>query len=214
MRRIVGAVRIVAGLALLATLIAQITDELAHAALLPSRYFAYFTIQTALIDIVVLLVGGWWSLRRPRDTGLLTTVAMCTVVYAIVTTVVYNVLLRGIASPGYHPPDWMNEMLHVVIPILLVVDWVVAPGRKRLRRRALWWIVAYPVAWVTFTMIRGAVDGWYPYPFLEPDGPRGVPGVVAYIVGLAIAMVGLAFLATLRTRLREPKLQQTPAVDP
>ncbi|MGN6325499.1 Pr6Pr family membrane protein [Pseudolysinimonas sp.] len=214
MRRIVGAVRIVAGLALLATVVAQIADELAHAAFLPSRYFAYFTIQTALIDVVVLLVGGWWAVRRPRDTRLLTTVAMCTVVYAVVTTVVYNALLRGIVAPGYESPDWMNEMLHVVIPILLIVDWIVAPGRERLRGRAVWWIVAYPLAWIAFTMIRGGIDRWYPYPFLEPAGPNGVPGVVAYIVGLAAAMIALAFVAVLRTRPREPKLQQRPDAGP
>lgn len=199
MRRTVGAVRIVAGLALLATVVAQIADELAHDAFAPARYFAYFTIQTALIDVVVLLVGGWWAWRRPRDTRLLTIVALCTAVYAVVTTVVYNALLRGIVSPGYTSPDWMNEVLHVVVPILLILDWIVAPGRARLRWRDAWWIVAYPLAWIAFTMIRGAIDGWYPYPFLEPSGPNGVPGVAAYIVGLAVAMIGLAFLARFRT---------------
>jgi hypothetical protein len=200
MRRTVGAVRIVAGLVLLATIVAQIADELAHGAFLADRYFVYFTIQTALIGVVVLLAGGWWAWRRPRDTTLLTTVAMCAAVYAVVTTVVYNVLLRGIVESGYEPPDWMNEVLHVAIPVLLIVDWLVAPGRARLRWRTAWWIVVYPLAWIAFTMIRGAADGWYPYPFLEPDGPNGIPGVVAYIVGLALAMVGLAFLAVGRTR--------------
>jgi len=199
-RRIVAAVRIVAGLALLATIVAQIADELAHGVLLADRYFVYFTIQTALIDVVVLLAGGWWARRRPRDTVLLTTVAMCTVGYAVVTTVVYNALLRGIVVEGYVPPDWMNEVLHVVIPTLLIVDWIVAPGRARLRWRAAWWVLVYPLAWILLTMIRGAIDGWYPYPFLEPDGPNGIPGVVAYIAGLALAMLGLAFLAVRRTR--------------
>ena len=200
MRGIVGAVRIVAGLALLATIVLQIADQLAHHAFLPGRYFAYFTIETALVDVVVLLAGGWWALRRSRDTALLTVVAMCTVVYAVVTTAVYNALLRDIHEAGYTSPDWMNEVLHVVIPLLLILDWILAPGRARLRLRALWWVVAYPLAWIAFTMLRGAADGWYPYPFLEPAGPHGIGGVVAYIVGLAAAMIVLALLATLRTR--------------
>lgn len=200
MRRAIGVVRIVAGLGLLLTVVVQIGDELAHGAYEPTRYFAYFTIQTALIDVVVLVVGGWWALRHPHDTRLLTVAAMCAVPYAIVTTVVYNLLLRGIAPVGYEPPDWMNEVLHVVIPAVLIIDWIVAPGRARLRLRELWWVTPYPLAWVAFTMIRGAADGWYPYPFLEPGGPAGVPGVVLYVVGIAVVMIVLALLATLRTR--------------
>jgi hypothetical protein len=213
MRRAIGIVRIVAGVGLLLTIVLQIGDELAHGSYLPARYFAYFTIETALIDVVVLVAGGWWALRRPRDTRLLTTVAMCAVPYAIVTTVVYNLLLRGLPPDGYEPPDWMNEVLHVVIPALLIVDWLVAPGRARLRLRSLWWVVIYPLGWIAFTMVRGAIDGWYPYPFLEPTGPAGIPGVVAYVVGIAAAMVVLALGATLYTRLRSgPRTYEDPRV--
>lgn len=211
MRRVIGAVRIVAGLGLLGTIVAQIADELAHGTFLPDRYFAYFTIQTALGDVLVLLAGGWWAVRRPRDTALLTTVAMCAVPYAVVTTAVYNLLLRGLPSVGYEPPDWMNEVLHVVVPALLVVDWILAPGRARLRLRASGWVLLYPAVWIASTMLRGAIDGWYPYPFLEPGGRAGVPGVVAYVAGLAVVMAALALLATLRTRRRtkapEPELE-------
>ncbi len=49
-------------------------------------------------------------------------------------------------------------------------------------------------------MVRGAVEGWYPYPFLEPDGPNGVGGVVGYVVGIAVLIIGLAAITVLVTR--------------
>lgn len=29
------------------------------------------------------------------------------------------------------------------------------------------WAFAWPVAWLLFTFVRGAITGWYPYPFLD-----------------------------------------------
>ena len=97
-------------------------------------------------------------------------------------------------------PGWLGLGVAIALyELSFVLD--CADGMlARLRLRALWWVVAYPVAWIAFTMLRGAADGWYPYPFLEPAGPHGIGGVVAYIVGLAAAMIVLALLATLRTR--------------
>jgi hypothetical protein len=34
-------------------------------------------------------------------------------------------------------------------------------------RQALVWL-AYPLIWLVLTVIRGAFDGWYPYPLLNP----------------------------------------------
>lgn len=201
MRRTIAVIRIVAGIALLATVGYEISDDLAHHAFDPSDYFAYFTIETALADVVVLLVGGWWAMRHARDSVLLSTAAMCIAVYAVITTVVYNALLRGLADSGYQGPDWINEVLHVAIPILLILDWIVAPGRAPLRWRQTWWVLLYPLAWIVFTMVRGAIDAWYPYPFLVPGGAGGVAGVVEYIAGLAVAMVALGLLAVQRTRI-------------
>ncbi|MEK7663495.1 MAG: hypothetical protein AAB357_04925, partial [Actinomycetota bacterium] len=51
-----------------------------------------------------------------------------------------------------------------------------------------------------FTVIRGMITGWWPYPFLEPDGPNGVGGVVAYILGIATFMAINAFIALIIAR--------------
>ena len=50
----------------------------------------------------------------------------------------------------------------------------------------MWIIVAYPIVWVFYTLVRANLiiapatgdAWWYPYPFLDPNGPGGVGSVV------------------------------------
>jgi hypothetical protein len=123
----------------------------------------------------------------------------------IITGLVYNTLLRGVVLPqGSEPIPWSNEVLHLVAPLFLLADVFVAPLRRALPWRALWAIVALPIAWVVYTMIRGPlttnpVTGdpfWYPYPFLNPNNPdlaplTGYPGVFVYVVGIAVAITAV-----------------------
>lgn len=200
LRRLFGLVRTAAGLALAAGIVTQIVDQLDNDAFVPDQYFAYFTIQSSIIGAVVLVAGGLWAMRHERDTVLLATWQAMIVPYAIVTGVVYNLLLRGVNVLDYEPIQWPNELMHVVMPIVLVLDWLLAPGRPRLRWLTIWAVVAYPLAWLTMTTVRGLATGWYPYPFLEPDGANGVTGVLAYVAGITVAFFVLGTLTILRTR--------------
>lgn len=201
LRHIAGIISIVAGLIVLAALITQITDQISVGRFEPTEYFAYFTIQTAMINIVVMIAGGIMALRMERDTRLYTAIRASIFSYAIVTGVVYNLLLRDIPNDdGYVGPVWPNESLHVWIPIYIALDWLLTPGRVRIAWSTLWLAVSYPLIWVGVTMVRGELTGWYPYPFLEPDGPNGVLGVVTYVVAIAAFIIVLAALAIVINR--------------
>ena len=82
-------------------------------------------------------------------------------------------------------------MLHRVIPIVMMADWLLDPPASRIELRRAWWWLAYPVAWVVYTMIRGAIVGTYPYPFLDPAN-GGYGTVAVYAVAILIGM--LAFI--------------------
>ena len=200
LRRFTGVLRIAAGLLVLAAVVTQITDQLANDAFVPQEYFAYFTIESSLMNVVTLVVAGTYALRHAVDTTLLTSVRMAILTYAVVTGCVYNVLLRNIPDTGFQGIGWPNDVLHVVIPIYIAVDWLISPGRVRLGWSAIWVAVSYPLAWVAFTLIRGIATGWFPYPFLRPEGPGGWGSVVLYIVGIASFIILLAALAILSTR--------------
>ena len=187
-RRVVGVARIVLAIGIFAAVATQVGDRIAHNLFRPGEYFAFFTIQTAMMFVVILIAAGIVSLRTERDTRLLTIMRMIAVPYAIVTALVYNFMLRGLPltgpDAGYDWPVWPNELLHVAAPILLVLDWVLSIGRFPLRLRALWWALIFPLAWVAFSIVRGLATGWWPYPFLDPSGSLGWGGVVACVAAV------------------------------
>ncbi len=72
----------------------------------------------------------------------------------IVTGIVYNTLLRNVELPQGVTVPWSNEVLHVVIPLFLLADVLLAP-----RRRALGWstiavTAIFPLVWAVYTLIR------------------------------------------------------------
>jgi len=201
LRHIAGVISIVAGLIVLLALITQITDQISVGRFQPTQYFAFFTIQTAMINIVVMIAGGIMAFQLERDTQLYTAIRASVFSYALVTAVVYNVLLRDIPNDdGYVGPAWPNESLHVWIPIYLALDWLLSPGRMRIAWSTMWLAVSFPLIWVGVTLLRGAATGWYPYPFLEPDGPNGVLGVVIYVAAISVFIIVLATLAVVINR--------------
>ena len=200
--------RILVGALVLAALITQVVSELIHHSFAPGEYFSYFTIESSMMNVVVLLVGGMLAWRSPHETELFTSVRVAILSYAVVTGIVYNVLLRNLPGDGgYEPPSWCNEVMHVWVPIFILLDWLFAPGRARVSWARLWLVVSFPLAWLAFTLIRGAITGWYPYPFLRPGGAGGfgsvlsyIAGIAAFIVAIASAAIGGARFATRRKR--------------
>jgi len=191
-RPLLGTLRLAVAATLLVALIYQIVDKIANNDLEPSTYYTLFTIESTMIAIVVVAIGGVLALRHPTDSVAYTSVRVAVTSYAIMTAVVYNVLLRGIPAEGYVGPQWPGEIMHVWYPIYIALDWLFAPGRPRLGWRALGVVVSYPLLWLAFTLIRGSVDGWYPYPFLDPA--TGWGSVLLYIGVITGFVVGVAAL--------------------
>jgi hypothetical protein len=68
--------------------------------------------------------------------------------------------------------------------------------RSSLRWKDAFWWLAYPAAYCTYTLLRGAVSGWYPYPFLDANtlGYARV-SVNAVMLLAAFLVTGLVFVA-------------------
>lgn len=205
-RRLLGVLHVAVGAFLLFTLVYQIVDLNIGGGFVATEYFAYFTVLSMFLTVLLLVWTGVSMLRRATDSVALTSWAWAIVPVAMVTAIVYNVTLRGRPTDVYLGQPWENEVLHVGIPAFLVVDWfllrLLDPGRPRLRWPAALVALVFPTVWVVLTMLRGLLlDGWFPYPFLEPDGPDGVPGILAYVVGifLFIELTSVAGIAVTRT---------------
>ncbi|WP_052226901.1 Pr6Pr family membrane protein [Microbacterium mangrovi] len=187
-----------------------------------ANYFSLFTIVCSTATVVVLLIAARRGSDAPADaveSAPLANALVTTSAAVIILGIVYNALLRGIPSAvaAADPPvvafldHWAIETLHVVLPIFIVVDAVFGPRRRRLRWSALSAVVGIPLLWAVYTMARGplvpAPDGstayWYPYPFLDPNGPTGYATPLTYIAAIAIAFVltgGALILLTHRHR--------------
>ena len=110
----------------------------------------------------------------------------------------YNLLLRNIPLPQGTTVGWSNEVLHVIAPAYLLIDWLFAPGRTPLRLRTVWGIAAFPIVWAVYTLVRAPfaadpVTGkqpWYPYPFLNPQtSPNGYLSVAFYVLLIAVVIL-------------------------
>jgi len=202
-RRVVGTLRLAAALVLGVALVFQIVEKTVNNDMIAGQYFSYFTILTTIIGIGVLGWGGVLALTRAVDPVGYTVARMSVLTYAVVTAIVYNALLRGIPDEGFVVSTWPGEIMHVWIPIVMLLDWLLSPGRPALRWTALRIVVIFPLVWIGFTLVRGAFDGWYPYPFLEPS--TGWLSVMAYVVGIAAFIVGLAALAIAYSRGRRAR---------
>jgi hypothetical protein len=154
------------------------------------NFLSYFTIQSNLIGIVVLLLMTLWWAPGHRPVWLEWLRGAATV-YLTVTFVVVLLLLQNI-DVGLQLA-WVDFVLHKLTPVVLIADWLLDPSTVRLSpRAALSWLV-YPLAWLAYTMIRGPIANWYPYPFLDPA--KGSYGQIAVTILVMLAASALLCLA-------------------
>jgi len=164
------------------------------------NFFSFFTVDANVASAVVLLIGaGLGVAGRSVDPGWFAVTRASVTTYMVVTGIVYNLLLRGIELPQGSTLGWSNEVLHVVAPVYLLLDWILAPGRRALGAKRIWPILVFPILWVVYTLVRGPfvvdqvydTDYWYPYPFLNPDTSANGYSSVAFYVVLIAAVIGL-----------------------
>lgn len=162
------------------------------------NYFSYFTIESNIIAFATLGIAGWyaWKGASPRWLELLRGAAT---VYMTITGITYSLLLSDIDVNT--PIPWINVVLHYTVPTVMVIDWLVDLPKTRITvSTSLLWL-AFPLAYVLYSLIRGPMVDWYPYPFLDPRAEGyGLVIVMSVLIGLAAFV--LAVVAALSTRLQ------------
>jgi uncharacterized membrane protein len=154
------------------------------------RFFGYFTI---LSNALVAYTSWTIALGRDRDTALWRLLRIDALIGITVTFVVVQVLLKGLVE--LHGADLLaDKLLHVVVPALAVIGWLVFGPRERVRRSDLLPALVPPVLWLVYTLVRGEIVDWYPYPFLDA-GEHGYASVAATCLAIAALFIGLAALA-------------------
>lgn len=129
-------------------------------------FFSYFTILTNVLVALAMAAPavapnsrlGRWTTTE----GIRAAIAM----YATVVGVIYHLFLHATWNP--QGLAWVaNIALHYVMPVAMVLDWLLFVPKGRLR-----WIdaprwLAFPLIYGLWTVIHGALIGWYPYWFID-----------------------------------------------
>ena len=203
--RVIAGYRLGIGVLVLVALVVQFVHSAERDGFSPVNYVSFFTNLSNLVGAAVFLWAGAAALTGGRGPSDL--VRGAPVVYLVITGIVYATLLTEVTESLGLVLPWVNFVLHRLTPVVFLVDWLVDPPREPLApRRTLVWL-AFPVAYLVYSLVRGPLVDWYPYPFLDPDEVGGAAGVAAYSVGVAVAFVLVALAVAwagtrLRTRLR------------
>lgn len=161
------------------------------------RFVSYFTVQS---NFVALLASIAAVRGRPLETPWGRALRLAALIGMTVTCIVYIVVLSG-DSNNSGLDQVANLMLHYIGPPLFVGSWMIfgpwlSLGLADLPRTLLW-----PLLWIVWTLVHGAITDWYPYPFIDVavKGYGDVFVSIAAITVFAIAL-GVAFIAVARLR--------------
>jgi hypothetical protein len=186
----------------LVAIVATFFDTASRVTVNPFNFFGFFTMQSNVIVIVVLAVAAVATFTGRGQTDGLVLARGCATTYIVIVGIVYNTLLVGLE--GGVSLGWANAVLHIVLPIYAAADWILFGDRRALTWSRLWVTLVFPIVWLVVVLIRGATDGWVPYPFLDPSIGYGAVG--AYCVGIAVAtvLVATGVWAISRVRILDP----------
>lgn len=147
------------------------------------RTLSFFTVQSNLLSLVV---SAQLARNPVRDGAVWRVLRLDALVGITVTGVVYTTVLARIHEPKGWQETFTNTIVHYLVPIGMVVGWLLFGPRPRIDRRVVAWSLLWPAAWLAYTLVRGAIWKWYPYPFLDVV-THGYGRVV--LNGLAVTVV-------------------------
>ncbi|MGX5358213.1 Pr6Pr family membrane protein [Kocuria sp. KH4] len=172
---------------------------------LGTNLFSYFTVHSTILLILVLgLVVVYYTLYDKEPVWLTALRALATT-YMVVSGVVFTIMLANANLFGYlFLVPASSKVLHFVLPVYAVTDFLFGPGRHRLAVSTAWASMVYPVLWAAYTLVRGRLVGWYPYFFLDPHQVGGYTAVGLFSLGVSVLILSTALLVTAATRLPNP----------
>jgi hypothetical protein len=170
-RDFISGYRLFFGILAAVAIIVQLAYGIQHGASI-DNFFSFFTIESNILAVFVLLLsntfqGKRWELVRGAATLYMTT-----------TGLIYVFLLSGLEQSLQTTIPWVNAVLHYVTPVIMFLDWFIDKPKNYISfKTGLYW-VAFPLAYLAYSLVRGAITNWYPYPFLNPS-QHGYLGVAA-----------------------------------
>ena len=173
-------------------------------------FYVHFTNVSNFLCIAVMVIALVQTVKKKED-SFVTAVPLSKFIGMLgilLTFLVFNIMLAG--AEGRDPQaNWRIGSLtfHVVLPVMYIADWFLFYERKKCE----WYYpiasIAFPLAYVIFLLTQAIILGFdssimipttttpliYPYFFVNIE-TQGLPGVLLWIVILAVAFVAVGYL--------------------
>ncbi|KMW58525.1 Integral membrane protein [Candidatus Rhodobacter oscarellae] len=158
-----------------------------------ARFFTNLMIlAVALIFALTWRRGAWPGASLPA----------ALTVWIVLVGVIYHALLAA----DHDPEGWdvlVNIFQHTAIPLAVLGTWaLLAPKAGLGWRDAVIWL-GCPIGYAAYAILRGLLDGAFPYFFLNPV-KSGWLGVGLYVIGIGVLFLvtGLLLVALARVLAR------------
>jgi hypothetical protein len=174
-------------------LLAQLAISLSRSDLTIVRFFSFFTVLSNTSAVVMLTL---LAARPGRDDAAgFASFRGAVTLYMTVTFVVYAVVLAPNAVDVGLTEPWIDWTLHIVGPLAVAADWISSPPTSLLRGTTLSAWLVFPAAYLVYTLVRGPIVDWYPYPILDPNEvTNGYTGVAMWSAVILVVFIGLGFV--------------------
>ncbi len=147
----------------------------------------YFTIES---NIIVGVTSLLLAINPNRTSTLFRVLRLDAIVAITVTFVVFRIALAGLHDLS-GSAAFADFMLHVAAPVLCVLGWLAFGPRQYGGPRLVLLSAIFPVCYLVFTLIRGPIVDFYPYPFLDA-GEHGYGRILINSVIIGVLFLGLA----------------------
>lgn len=128
-----------------------------------ANIFSYFTV---LSNLFVGLISTYLLFHPSKLTGFLKLFEFGTLVNITITGIVYHIILASVWDPK-GLVFVADQLLHTATPILYVINWVFfRPKSNMTYKMAISWFL-FPIVYLIYTLVRGPMVDWYPYPFID-----------------------------------------------
>lgn len=156
------------------------------------RFFSFFTVLSNGAAVVMLVM---LAARPERDSSSgFALFRGAVTVYMSVTGLVYALILAPNLADVAVPEPWIDWAIHVIGPIAIAVDWILHPPPNRPPGNALWVWLVFPTLYLVYSLVRGPIVEWYPYPFLDPAESGGYGGVALWSGVVLVTVLAFGYL--------------------
>lgn len=185
------ALRLATASLLSVALVSQLLIGMSRSDLSIGNFFSFFTVlsNTLAVIVLVMLAG-----RPGRDDSIgFATFRGAVTVYMSVTGLVYAVILAPGMADVAVPEPWIDWSIHVFGPVAMILDWMFFRPAVRFPVRTLWIWLVFPAVYLTYSLVRGPLANWYPYPFLDPAESGGYGGVAVWSLVVLVVILGFSY---------------------